>query len=145
MRTLLIVVALMAVAGCAPRTPHVTLAPLAPGLDAFIVAHPIPADQPLRVDEVGRGAAASYHLVQVRSTEVPHRHAKHDLTVFVLRGHGILTLKDVQIPLGAGDAAVIMRGEPHWFANDGREPAVAFVVYTPALAGIPDIVPLAGR
>lgn len=145
MRTPSAVLALLLVAGCAPRTPHVTLAPLAPGLDAFIAAHPIAADQPLRVDEVGRGAAASYHLVQIRGAEVPHHHAKHDLTVFVLRGHGVLTLKDRPIPLGAGDAAVIMRGEPHWFANDGREPAVAFVVYTPALSGLPDIVPLAGR
>ena len=145
MRTLLVVGLLVTAACTPPRTPHVTLAPLAPGLDAFIAAHPIPADQPLRVDEVGRGAAASYHLVQVRGAEVPHRHAKHDLTVFVLRGHGVLTLKEAQIPLGAGDAAVIMRGEPHWFANDGREPAVAFVVYTPALAGLPDIVPVGRR
>lgn len=133
-----------AVTACAPRTPRVTLAPLAGGLDAFIAAHPLAAETPLRVDEVGRTPGGTYYLVQVQGSETPHRHVKHDLTILVLRGGGVLTVGDERIALAAGDAAVIPRGVPHWFANGGRHAAVAFVIYTPPLDK-PDVVPVTGR
>lgn len=144
MRSVLVALLLTTATACAPRAPRVAVAPLAPGLDAFIAAHPVPADRPLRVDEVGRTAGASYYLVQVQGSETPHRHLTHDLTIFVLRGRGTLTLGDERTALAEGDAAIIPRGVPHWFANDGRRPAVAFVVYTPPL-NAPDVVPVTGR
>ena len=88
--------------------------------------------------------SASYHLVQVRGSERPHRHIAHDLTVFVLRGQGTLTLGEVRRALAAGDAAVIPRGAVHWFANGGRAPALALVVFTPPLDA-PDTVPAEAR
>ena len=142
MRSALVVLCLVAgVSACTPRTPRVALDPLDGGLDAFIAAHPVAADKPLRVDEVGRTPGASYYVVQVQGSETPHRHVKHDLTIFVLRGNGTLTLADEHIALAAGDAAVIPRGVPHWFANGGRHAAVAFVIYTPPLDK-PDVVPV---
>jgi hypothetical protein len=48
-----------------------------------------------------------------------------------------LTLKDAQMSLRRGRRGGHHARRPHWFANDGRKPAVAFVVYTPALAGLP--------
>jgi len=68
----------------------------------------------------------------------------HDLTVFVLRGQGTLTLGEVRRALAAGDAAVIPRGAVHWFANGGRAPALALVVFTPPLDA-PDTVPAEAR
>jgi quercetin dioxygenase-like cupin family protein len=134
----LLVVALLA--GCASRTPRVAFGPLAEGLDVFLARH-APADgQPIRVDEVGRTASASYHLVQARGSESPHRHVAHELTVLVLRGRGILTLAGQPVDLAAGDAAVIPRGQVHWFAPSGRVPAVALVAFTPPLDA-PDTVP----
>jgi mannose-6-phosphate isomerase-like protein (cupin superfamily) len=142
MRSALIVLLVVAVTACMPRTPRVTLAPLAGGLDAFVAAHPLAADRPLRVDEVGRTPGGSYHLVQIQGSETPHRHVKHDLTILVLRGRGTLTLGDERFALAAGDAAVIPRGVPHWFANTGGSAAaVALVVYTPPLDA-PDVVPV---
>src|SRR5881296_1891403 len=80
----------MAVAGCAARAPRLLVGSLAAGLDPFLSAHPLAPGQELRADEVDRTQGASYHVVQVRSSEKPHRHAVHELTVLVLRGGGTL-------------------------------------------------------
>ncbi len=129
----------LGLAACAPRPPRVAVGALAAGLDEFVAAHPLAGGQEIRADEVGRTPSASYHLVQVRGSESPHRHIAHDLTVFVLHGQGTLTLGEVCRALAAGDAAVIPRGAVHWFANGGRAPALALVVFTPPLDA-PDTV-----
>jgi len=85
-RALVLVVTLCA--ACATRTPRL---PYAGPLDDFLAAHPLSDGQNIRADEIGRTATASYHVVQVRGAESPHRHVAHDLTVVVLRGHGTLT------------------------------------------------------
>jgi quercetin dioxygenase-like cupin family protein len=108
--------------------------------EEFLAAHPLAAEQAVRVDEVTRTATASYHLVQVRGRESPHRHHLHDLTVHMLRGRGTLTLGGSRIPLAAGDVAVIPRDAVHWFANEGRASAITLVAFSPPLDR-PDSVP----
>jgi len=135
----LLIVALLA--GCAARSPMVAIGPLGDGLDAFLAAH-VPGDENIRADPVARTETASYHVVQVRDGERPHRHATHDLTVLVLRGHGTLVLGRQRIPLRAGDAVLVARGTLHWFVNEGRGRAVALAVFTPPLDA-PDNVPAA--
>jgi mannose-6-phosphate isomerase-like protein (cupin superfamily) len=140
-----ILVALLSGAlACAQRTPRVDLPPLAGGTEAFVAAHPLAAGENIRVDEVGRMPSASYHLVQVRCGESPHRHETHDLTVHVLAGHGTLDLGARRLTLDTGDVAVIPRGEVHWFTNRGRGNALALVVFSPPLDA-PDSVPAPGR
>jgi quercetin dioxygenase-like cupin family protein len=138
-RALVLVVTLCA--ACAARTPRL---PYAGPLDDFLAAHPLSDGQNIRADEIGRTATASYHVVQVRGAESPHRHVAHDLTVVVLRGHGTLTRDAERVALVAGDAAVVARGAPHWFANGARSPAVALVVFAPPLDA-PDMVPVGAR
>jgi len=138
------VVLALALAGCASRPPRALVGSLADGLEEFLAAHPLAEGQMIRADEVGRTASASYHLVQVRGGESPHRHVAHDLTVFVLRGQGTLTLGDSRRALAAGDAAVVPRGAVHWFANGGGAPALALVVFAPPLDA-PDTVPAEAR
>jgi quercetin dioxygenase-like cupin family protein len=129
--------------GCArPRTP-VVVGALPGGVEAFLASHPLADGQALRADEVGRSPAASWHVVQVQGAETPHRHRRHDLTVFVLRGAGVLTLDGHRTPMQAGDAALIPRDRVHWFARSGPDLAVALVVFTPALDA-PDNVPESG-
>jgi mannose-6-phosphate isomerase-like protein (cupin superfamily) len=127
-------------AGCAPRPPRVAgPTPLAEGVDGFLAAHPLAA-APVRVDLLLRGTAASWHVVQARRDEPPHRHAAHDLTVVVLRGRGTLHRPGARdVVLDAGDVAVVPRGEIHWFAPDGV--AVALVAYAPPLDA-PDMEPV---
>jgi quercetin dioxygenase-like cupin family protein len=127
--------------GCAAHQPRIYVGELAPGLDAFLAAHPIASGANIRADEVGRTPGSSYQLVQVRGGESPHRHAAHDLTVVVLRGQGVLTLAESETRLGADDVVVVPRGAVHWFTNAGRDPAVALVVFTPPLDA-PDTVPV---
>ena len=130
----------LGLAACAPRPPRVAVGALAAGLDEFVAAHPLAGGQGIRADEVGRTVTASYHLVQVRGSESPHRHVAHDLTV----RQGTLTLGEVRRALAAGDAAVIPRGAVHWYANGGGAPALALVVFTPPLDA-PDTVPAEPR
>ena len=129
-----VLTAAMVAAACARRTPVVAVGALGGGLDAFLAAHRLGAEQAIRVDEVARTGAASYHLVQAHGSERPHRHVTHDLTVVVLRGRGTLVLDATRLTLAAGDAVLIPRGVRHWFANGGgRSVAVALVAFTPPL------------
>lgn len=137
-RTIVLVLALLV--GCASNAPRVAFGPLTDGLDAFLAGHAAEKGRSIRVDEVGRTATASYHLAQVGGSEAPHRHGTYDLTVFVLRGRGTLTLGGKALPLRAGDVAVIPRGQVHWFAPAGRASAVSLVVFTPPLDA-PDVEP----
>ena len=138
-RVLIVLFALCA--GCAAHVPRL---PYVGSLDDFLAAHPLPDGHNIRADEIGRTASASYHVIQVRGAESPHRHVAHDLTVVVLRGHGTLTRDAERVQLVAGDAAVVARGAPHWFANGARAPAVALVMFVPPLDG-PDTVPVDAR
>jgi quercetin dioxygenase-like cupin family protein len=138
-----LVLALALLAACAGRPPRLTVGPLATSLDDFLAAHPLADGQEIRADEIGRTPGASYHVVQVGGGERPHRHLAHDLAVFVLRGRGALTVAEVETRLDAGDAALVPRGDAHWFVNRGRTPAVALVVFSPPLDA-PDTVPVEG-
>lgn len=133
---------LFLVPGCMRKpTPQILVGPLTMGLNAFLIEHPLKAGQALRSDEVARSASASHHLVQVRDREAPHQHAKHELTVVVVRGSGELALGRERQTMRVGDVVMIPRGVPHFFRNTGREPAVAFATFSPPLTG-PDSVPV---
>jgi len=137
-RVFAIAVVVVMVTGCAR---HVRRAPFVDDVDAFLAMHRLAAGENIRADEIGRTEGASFHLVQVRDRERPHRHALHDLTVVVLRGHGTLVRDAERVALRPGDVAVIPRGTAHWFANDARAPAVALVIFVPPLDA-PDIIPV---
>jgi len=138
------VLLLAMVTACAPRVIRVSTPQGVVDLDQFLAAHRLPDEGGIRADRIGRTEGASYHVVQVLGREQPHRHDTHDLTVFVLRGRGVLTRQTSKTPLAAGDAAVVHRGEPHWFASEGAFPAISLVVFTPPLDA-PDAVPLEER
>ena len=143
-RSLVVLCGVLVLDACARRAPRVDLLPLAGGVGAFVAAHPLAPAQNIRADEVGRTASASYHLVQVRGGESPHRHMAHDLTVVVLDGGGTLDRGERRIVLAPGDVAVIPRGEVHWFTKRGRGNALAFVIFSPPLDA-PDNVPASDR
>ena len=48
------------------------------------------------IEELGRDAGSSHHLVWIRDREVPHRHDRHDLLVVMLRGFGTMRLGDAE-------------------------------------------------
>lgn len=112
------------------------------GLDELLARHPIAAEAPLLPVLLQKNETQSFHLVQIRTREMPHRHLEHDLAVTVLRGEGVLHVGERSLPMQPGDVAVVQRGEAHWFENRGDEVSAAFVVFTPPYDG-KDNVPLA--
>jgi mannose-6-phosphate isomerase-like protein (cupin superfamily) len=87
------------------------------------------------VNELGRDAHTSHHVVAIRDRETPHRHDRHDLWVMMLRGHGTWRVGDAVHPVGEGSILYVPRGTVHAFANESGEPAIAYAVYTPAFDG----------
>ncbi|HLK10500.1 MAG TPA: cupin domain-containing protein [Candidatus Binatia bacterium] len=138
---LLLLVLLADAAGCARHPPRAAVGLLEDGVAVFVAHHPLAAGQALRVDEVARTPGASYHVVQARGAEAPHRHVAHDLTVHVLAGEGVLAVGSRRVRLRAGDVALIARGVTHWFTPAGGRPAVALAVFSPPLDA-PDLVPV---
>jgi mannose-6-phosphate isomerase-like protein (cupin superfamily) len=82
-----------------------------------------------------RSERSSRHLVYIRDRERPHIHATHDLVVTLLRGRGTVWINGVPVPMRTGDVAVVNAGVPHFFVNQGDEPAAALVVFAPPSDG----------
>ncbi len=97
--------------------------------------NPLAAGQNIRVVTLGSSVAVSHHIVQIRHGEELHIHRNHDLTVYVVKGHGTMRVGGEVFTLRQGDALVIPRGVPHAFTNSGRLPALAFVSFSPGFDG----------
>jgi quercetin dioxygenase-like cupin family protein len=126
---------LVAIGGCAARSPQLMVGPLTSGLDAFLASHPMAPEQNIRIDEVARTPGASYHVAQIRGTETPHRHVAHDLTALLVRGQGAITIAGERRAVAAGDVSIVLRGTAHFFTNTDRDPSVTLVMFTPPLDG----------
>jgi mannose-6-phosphate isomerase-like protein (cupin superfamily) len=137
-RLLIALAAVVVVSGCAMEAanPRLTLR-YEKGLESSdlsgLVSRAAPG--PVAVIELGRTAWVSHHLAVVRESEVPHYHRFHDLTVVVLRGEGVMDMEGKRFTMKPGDIAHVQRGVRHFFRNDGRDPAVAFVTFSPPFDG----------
>ncbi len=105
--------------------------------DALVRSGALAADEPLRVEELGRDGDTSHHLVSLREREPLHRHDRHALLVVMLKGHGTMQLElgGEARPVGPGSLLYVPRGTPHAFINRSGEPAVAYVIYSPPYDG----------
>jgi mannose-6-phosphate isomerase-like protein (cupin superfamily) len=122
-------------AGCtsAPRTIVLPRGPESAA--ALLAAHPAEAGRNITPYPLAESPDSSRLLVWIRDREQLHIHAKHDLTVVLLRGQGTLQLRDQQIPMAEGDIAFIPAGTPHAFVNAGTEPAASFATFSPQYDG----------
>jgi mannose-6-phosphate isomerase-like protein (cupin superfamily) len=134
-----VIVALaLVVSACAERTSNRVLALRyesgwkMSALDAEIARA---GSRDVAVSELGRTAWVSEHIAVVRTEEKPHYHRFHDSTVVVLRGEGLMTVDQKQIPMKTGDVAHIHRGVPHFFRNTSSSPAAALVIFSPPFDG----------
>jgi len=106
----------------------------------LLAAAPLAPGENIRPTLIAHGENASLFLIQIRKREVPHTHTRYDLTVVLVRGAGKLWLNGRPLPMKRGDAAFIPRGTPHFFVNEGAEPAAALVGFAPRFEG-PDQAP----
>lgn len=136
-------VLLLTACGPRPQTPAFIVPGPAGGdpVARVLTADPLGPSQNIRARPLLGGSQASASVIEIRDREQPHIHTRYDLTVLLARGHGTLWLDGVARPMVAGDGAFIPRGTPHWFVNQGTEPAVAVVVFAPPFAG-PDQAPV---
>lgn len=110
-------------------------------LRRFLKEQPLAKDHDVRVDLIASGPTASIHVVQLRHAEKPHIHAKHDLRVVLLRGHGTMVIDQKRISVGAGAVFEIRRGTRHYFVNESRMPSAALVTFSPPYDG-QDMIPV---
>lgn len=92
--------------------------------------------------KISDGADSTMFLVRIADRESPHRHTRYDLTIVVVEGSGTLWLDGAPLPMKQGDIAHVPRGTPHYFVNEGKEPASAIAVFSPRFDG-PDSQPVA--
>jgi mannose-6-phosphate isomerase-like protein (cupin superfamily) len=104
-------------------------------LDALAEQLALAPGEALAVQEVGRDAHTSHHLVTIRDCEEPHRHERHDLIVVVLRGRGEMRLGADTRAVGEGSILYVPRGAVHAFCNRADGPAVAYAIYAPPFDG----------
>lgn len=87
----------------------------------------------------GEAPDETLQVIDSDRAEERHIHARHDLTVVLLRGHGILDVEGRRYTLRAGDVVQIGRGKAHAFTPSGRSTALG--IFTPHLDGS-DYVPV---
>lgn len=129
--------------GCAPRV-NVVLGDRSVPVVAFIADTPLAAGENIARRAIAHGEDSSLFLVRIRDREEPHVHMRYDLDVVLVEGHGTLWIAGEARPMRVGDLALVPRGAPHYFVNEGRGPAAALVVFSPRFAG-PDSQPVDGH
>jgi quercetin dioxygenase-like cupin family protein len=138
-------VAAIALAGCSRTTG--LLRPDPPSrqdIEALLAAAPLVPGENIRPTLIQHGDNMSLFLVQVADRETPHVHTRYDLSVLLVRGKGTLWLNGQPLDMERGDTAFIPRGTPHFFVNDGCEPAAALVTFAPRFEGPDQASPESG-
>jgi quercetin dioxygenase-like cupin family protein len=134
MRPRLVIAMLVIASGCSQQPARVFLDSHFGRLsyDSLLAVTPLAPGENIRARELDRGSNSSVSLVQIRDREQPHVHTRYDLSVMLAKGSGTLWLDGAALPMHEGDSAFIPKGTPHYFVNDGPQPAAALVVFAPA-------------
>ena len=105
--------------------------PLVVDLIQELKGNPLRPEEDFRITRLVENAEQSALLVQVRSTLPPHFHKHTREVVYFLQGEGVFLLEAESIPIRDGAVLLIQPGQVHTFTNQGRTPAVFFVVTSP--------------
>ena len=81
------------------------------------------------------GENSSLHVVWIKTREKPHYHAKHDLTVILVRGKGTFWVAGIPLEMKEGDIVFVPAKVVHWFENKAKDKSVAVVIFSPAFDG----------
>lgn len=101
-------------------------------LGNILAANPLGENEEFRITPIFENPRSKHVLVQVRDREPAHVHTDSDITVWLLRGHGVMHIGDKQHPVKTGDVIHIPRDVVHYYVNQGSEPGAALVIYSPA-------------
>ncbi|HKB16057.1 MAG TPA: cupin domain-containing protein [Planctomycetota bacterium] len=99
---------------------------------------PLSPGQPVNLVPLGKAEDVSHHLAIV-GEEPLHKHESHSMTVYGLRGEGILRIVHPEgnrtIQMGPGSIVLVPRGTTHSFHATGGAPFVALAVFSPPYDG----------
>jgi quercetin dioxygenase-like cupin family protein len=101
-------------------------------LEKILITNPLGENEELKVTPLFENPRSKHVLVQVRQREPAHVHTDSDITIWLLRGSGVMHVGGKEHPVKAGDVIHIPRDVVHYYVNQGLETGAALVVYSPA-------------
>ena len=101
-------------------------------LEKILVANPLGEHEEFKVTPLFENPRSKHVLVQVRQREPAHVHTDSDITVWLLRGNGVMHVGGKEHAVKTGDVIHIPRDVVHYYVNQGPETGAALVVYSPA-------------
>lgn len=102
------------------------------GFEKVLDANPLGENESFKVTALYENPRSKHVLVQVRDREPAHVHTDSDITVWLLRGSGVMHIAGKEHPVKAGDVIHVARDVVHYYVNQGPETGAALVVYSPA-------------
>ena len=91
-------------------------------------------ERPAAAQEIGRHPGVSVHQLLARDGVAAHYHRRHDETVTILAGEGVLTVGEEKRELSPGLVVMIPRGVVHSVVVTGA-PVEAVSVFSPPFDG----------
>ncbi|MEK7261626.1 MAG: cupin domain-containing protein [Pseudomonadota bacterium] len=101
-------------------------------LEKILAANPLGENEAFKVTPLFENPRSKHVLVQVRDREPAHVHTDSDITVWLLRGGGVMHVGGKEHPVKVGDVIHVPRDVVHYYLNRGPEAGAALVVYSPA-------------
>jgi len=89
----------------------------------------------IHVQALDSDEQASTFVIWVKKEVGAHYHKDHTEVVYVMEGHGTMTLGDTSRAIGPGDYVFIPRGTHHSVVVQGDEPMKVISIQTPAFDG----------
>lgn len=98
----------------------------------ILAANALGESEEFRVTPIFENPRSKHVLVQIRNHEPAHVHTDSDITVWLLRGNGMMHIGGKEYAVKTGDVIHIPRDVVHYYVNQGAEIGAALVVYSPA-------------
>jgi mannose-6-phosphate isomerase-like protein (cupin superfamily) len=101
-------------------------------LEKILTANPLGENEEFKVMSLFENPRSKHVLVQVRDREPAHVHTDSDISVWLLRGNGVMHIGGKEHPVKTGDVIHVPRDVVHYYVNRGPEAGAALVIYSPA-------------
>lgn len=126
--------ALVGLTALAVASPHQSAEPKPRAANVLSLVNAASAEPPPSVRLFNEGKYSTVNLVTPTSEIKAHYHAKHDETVYIVRGSGTMRIGEATRDVSAGDLIHLPSGVVHSFAPKSKD-CVAVSVFGPKFDG----------